>query len=279
MHRFLFLCILVIFIACLTNFSSGIETDSDSSLPASNSTSTSASSVEDNTDELLKLKQEEALKKKKMEEAKRIREEAVRKTLRASTAEECDWKSNPLKVIKGEICGSYYKVLGLNRKDSLLDKSTVKKAFRQLSLVLHPDKNPSENAQSAFKVIQEAYECLSDELCKENYDNQLAYTEEKIQWQRAEMKHAIIDKVTQSLEIGFNKVSQVANQVVYWGVQVWELAGEFKIHMFDEDWPVGRPILMILLAWKGMIAVQVYGLAFLVVRVNHEIAKGARLFN
>jgi hypothetical protein len=233
--------------------------------------------LEENGNDHLKIQQEEAIRRKKLEEVKRIREEAVRKTLKASSTEDCDWSVNPLRSLKGEVCGSYYKILGMNRRDSLVDKTNIKKAFRQLSLVLHPDKNPSENAQTAFKLLQEAYECLSDELCKENYDIQLGYAEEKIQWNRHELKNAIIDKVTHGLEMGYNKLSQGANQVVYWGLHIWELVGELKVNVFDEEWQVGRPFLILLLLWKGIPVMQLFGAAYLIVRVNHEIAKGNRM--
>ncbi len=108
--------------------------------------------LEENGEDFIKQKQEDSLRKKKLEEAKLIREEAVRKTLKASDSEECDWKVNPLRSLRGEVCGSYYKILGLNRKDALIDKSAIKKSFRQLSCVIHPDKNPAEKAQTSFKA-------------------------------------------------------------------------------------------------------------------------------
>lgn len=236
----------------------------------------STNSTPDGSEASLKLQQDEILRKKKADEIKRMREEAARKTVRAGMSEDCDWRVNPIRFAKGEICGSYYKALGLNRRDPLVDKPQVKKAFRQLSLVLHPDKNPSESAQVAFKVIQEAYECLSDELCKENYDSQLAHAEDQIRWKRNELKNAIVDKLTRSFELGYEKLSISAQQIVFWGRQAWEFAGEFKVNVFEEEWPVGRPLLIFLLAWKGMFAVQLYGFAYLIDRINHEMARNGK---
>lgn len=94
----------------------------------------------------------------------------------AGSTEYCDWKTQPLAVIRGEVCGSYYKVLGLDRKRGIIDKTDIKKAYRQKSLNVHPDKNSSPEANEAFKVVQEAYECLIDANCKTNYDRQLGIT-------------------------------------------------------------------------------------------------------
>lgn len=54
----------------------------------------------------------------------------------------------------------YYKILNV-AKDA--DDNTIKKAYRKLAIVHHPDKNPNdEQAAERFKDIGEAYETLSD---------------------------------------------------------------------------------------------------------------------
>jgi DnaJ homolog subfamily C member 7 len=54
----------------------------------------------------------------------------------------------------------YYKILGVE-KDA--DDATIKKAYRKLAIIHHPDKNPNdEQAAERFKDIGEAYETLSD---------------------------------------------------------------------------------------------------------------------
>jgi DnaJ-class molecular chaperone len=56
---------------------------------------------------------------------------------------------------------NYYETLGISKEASLVD---IKKAYRQLALKWHPDKNPDkkEEAENRFKEISEAYEVLSD---------------------------------------------------------------------------------------------------------------------
>ncbi len=54
----------------------------------------------------------------------------------------------------------YYKILGIDKSATGDD---VKKAYRRLAIIHHPDKNPDdEHAAERFKDIGEAYETLSD---------------------------------------------------------------------------------------------------------------------
>lgn len=54
----------------------------------------------------------------------------------------------------------YYKILGVD-KDA--DENQIKKAYRKLAIIHHPDKNPDDpDAAERFKDIGEAYETLSD---------------------------------------------------------------------------------------------------------------------
>jgi DnaJ family protein C protein 7 len=54
----------------------------------------------------------------------------------------------------------YYKILGIDKEAG---ETEIKKAYRKLAIVHHPDKNPGdEEAAERFKDIGEAYECLSD---------------------------------------------------------------------------------------------------------------------
>lgn len=62
----------------------------------------------------------------------------------------------------------YYKILGIS-KDS--DQIQIRKAFRQLALLHHPDKNKnSEESKVKFMELVQAYEVLSDEKARERYD-------------------------------------------------------------------------------------------------------------
>ncbi|KAK7395086.1 hypothetical protein VNO78_15628 [Psophocarpus tetragonolobus] len=60
-----------------------------------------------------------------------------------------------------------YKVLGVDKNAS---QREIQKAFHKLSLQYHPDKNKSKGAQEKFSQINNAYEILSDEEKRKNYD-------------------------------------------------------------------------------------------------------------
>ncbi|KAG7576548.1 Thioredoxin-like superfamily [Arabidopsis thaliana x Arabidopsis arenosa] len=60
-----------------------------------------------------------------------------------------------------------YKVLGVSRDAK---QREIQKAFHKLSLKYHPDKNKNKGAQEKFAEINNAYEILSDEEKRKNYD-------------------------------------------------------------------------------------------------------------
>ncbi|KAG7358506.1 chaperone protein DnaJ [Nitzschia inconspicua] len=64
---------------------------------------------------------------------------------------------------------NYYKILGLTRTAT---SKEIKKAYRELAMKWHPDKNPDnkEEAEKQFHDIGEAYEVLSDDELKAKYD-------------------------------------------------------------------------------------------------------------
>lgn len=61
----------------------------------------------------------------------------------------------------------YYNVLGL---ESDASKEDIKKAYRKLSKLYHPDINKEASAVDKFKEISESYEVLSDEEKRTTYD-------------------------------------------------------------------------------------------------------------
>jgi tetratricopeptide (TPR) repeat protein len=63
---------------------------------------------------------------------------------------------------------NYYEILGLENFAGIAE---VKKAFKQLALLYHPDRNPNnKEAEEQFKLINEAHRVLSNEDSKGGYD-------------------------------------------------------------------------------------------------------------
>ena len=64
---------------------------------------------------------------------------------------------------------SFYSKLGIDPSSS---KAEIKKAYRTLSMKHHPDKNNNtDESKKKFQEINEAYETLSDNEKRKQYDN------------------------------------------------------------------------------------------------------------
>ena len=73
----------------------------------------------------------------------------------------------------------YYKILGINRH---ANEQEIKKAYRGLVLLCHPDRNPGDReAEEKFKEVTEAYEVLSNREKRVEYNlyNALHHGEER----------------------------------------------------------------------------------------------------
>lgn len=61
----------------------------------------------------------------------------------------------------------YYEVLGVGKDAS---QEEIKKAYRKLARQYHPDVNKADDAEAKFKEAKEAYDVLSDDQKKAQYD-------------------------------------------------------------------------------------------------------------
>lgn len=63
---------------------------------------------------------------------------------------------------------NYYETLGVSKNASA---DEIKSAYRKLAMKYHPDRNPGDKAaEEKFKEISVAYDILSDEKKRANYD-------------------------------------------------------------------------------------------------------------
>ncbi|KAK9021236.1 hypothetical protein V6N11_011235 [Hibiscus sabdariffa] len=61
----------------------------------------------------------------------------------------------------------WYRLLGVQ---PYADEDTIRKHYRKLALILHPDKNKSVGVGGAFKILSEAWNLLSDKARRIAYD-------------------------------------------------------------------------------------------------------------
>ncbi|XP_076236037.1 dnaJ homolog subfamily C member 1 isoform X2 [Calliopsis andreniformis] len=82
------------------------------------------------------------------------------------------WDNDELEVfdVVEEVNQNFYEVLSVPQA---ANASEIKKAFRRLSLQLHPDKNPAEDAEQQFRKLVAVYDILKDPGKRQKYDNVL----------------------------------------------------------------------------------------------------------
>ncbi|KAB1213928.1 Chaperone protein dnaJ 49 [Morella rubra] len=61
----------------------------------------------------------------------------------------------------------WYRVLGVEENE---ETDVIRKRYHKLALQLHPDKNKHPKAEIAFKLVSEAYTCLSDSARRRAFD-------------------------------------------------------------------------------------------------------------
>jgi hypothetical protein len=75
-------------------------------------------------------------------------------------------------VIRVRRCSptAFYEILDLESVRTTVTENEIKKAYRKLSLLTHPDKNGHEYADEAFKMVSRAFGVLGDKEKREKYD-------------------------------------------------------------------------------------------------------------
>lgn len=83
----------------------------------------------------------------------------------------------------------WYSILQIDRRSD--ESDLIKKQYRRLALLLHPDKNKFALADQAFKLVADAWAVLSDSSKKSLYDNELSlYSKIDLASLRAEREQA-----------------------------------------------------------------------------------------
>ncbi|CAN4121263.1 unnamed protein product [Withania somnifera] len=101
--------------------------------------------------------------------------------------------------VNGE--GNFYGILGISPE---ADDEAIRKQYRKLALMLHPDKNKSIGAEAAFKHVSEAWSLLSDKNKKTLYDSKnLNALQQRVQAEN-------VDFSQPSTQNGFHKFAKNA---------------------------------------------------------------------
>ncbi len=79
---------------------------------------------------------------------------------------------------------SYYDILGISQSAGV---NEIKRAFRRLAKLYHPDKNPGE--KELFAGILKAYETLVDPALRSGYDRTLRYQQQNSSAEKTKSKN------------------------------------------------------------------------------------------
>jgi curved DNA-binding protein CbpA len=111
----------------------------------------------------------------------------------------------------------YYQLLGLSTNASPED---IKKAFRRLAFLYHPDRNPGNTteAEVKFKKINEAYEVLGNDQRRRQYDYLTGYR--RSQTERGRVNTVFSDSV---YDFTFNSLDELLRILATLNVDVSEL--------------------------------------------------------
>lgn len=99
-----------------------------------------------------------------------------------------------VKQIKSE--RDYYAVLGVEKSCSVEE---IRKAYKKLSLKVHPDKNKAPGSEEAFKKVSKAFKCLSEDDSRRQYDqtglvDEFEYNQQyKVRRQRRRTGHDVYE--------------------------------------------------------------------------------------
>ena len=211
-------------------------------------------------------------KRKKHDEKEKNKAMAIAKiVLREASDERCDWRVRPFAFIKGEVCGSYYKVLNIDRNEPI-EKSILKEAFKATTKAVEPNINAAEDASNAYAYLQVAFDCLSDDVCRKEYNKKLDRQAIAIAQDRRQLKEDVQEIVFHVARKTYSGVSMGCSIVYEFGMDLWRFANQWEMEVPEVGViPVGKFIMTSILLLRGQILLKLHGLSWLVVRINEEV--------
>ena len=132
-----------------------------------------------------------------------------------------------------------YETLGVSNTASI---DEIKEQFRKLALIFHPDKSKSQNSETKFKEISEAYEILSDPIKRVAYDKESNSKKEEKKPNPTESARSVwwrqLKTMSRELLRLFQKYAQAMNekQKSYQTKQAQNFGYNRKIDEFGESY-------------------------------------------
>ena len=139
---------------------------------------------------------------------------------------------------------NYYKILKIENK---ANEAEIKKAFRKLAKIYHPDKNNgSADSEQNFKIILNAYETLSNKEKKIEYD--VKYKEEfrskETQNEQATNRQEYKAPITEKPFFNYNLMIFIVIVIIIWLINRNEITTTGNVnadHQLNEQKNVVRP--------------------------------------
>ncbi|KAL2457200.1 DNAJ heat shock N-terminal domain-containing protein [Abeliophyllum distichum] len=114
---------------------------------------------------------------------------------------------------QNRILGSEKDWYGILQVERLANELTIKRQYRRLALLLHPDKNKFHGAEAAFKLIGEANMVLSDPVKRSLYDSKIRVS---VRAAPANSSHHKTNNPNGRNEHPSMPPNSVAGQAVFW---------------------------------------------------------------
>ncbi|XP_072031966.1 dnaJ homolog subfamily C member 1-like [Amphiura filiformis] len=141
------------------------------------------------------------------------------------------WDSDDFELfdLVEEVKRNFYEVLGLDQSATSAD---IRRAYRRLSLQLHPDKNKEEGAEEQFRQLVAIADVLKDEEKRQRYDHVLEHGlpdwRQPVYYYRRVRKMGLLE-----LSILLTIILTVGHYLVIWSMY-WERRFELEESIFSK---------------------------------------------
>ncbi|MGB9620817.1 MAG: DnaJ domain-containing protein [Brevinematia bacterium] len=104
---------------------------------------------------------------------------------------------------------NYYKILGIDRNATIRE---IKSAYRKLVMKYHPDVSRSRETEEMFKLINEAYNVLSNPKLRENYDKKLNL-EVKVEDNIKHTVNSIMKTISNGVKVVVREIQKMLEEI------------------------------------------------------------------